>query len=288
MYRISPGKFNISKKYLLPFLWLISVIFLVQVSGHQAKADYNPVSEIRSSKELVAKTNSPVAQIAKQPSIDMVNLAAQPRAIPILMYHKTPDDFEAQLAALQAKGYTTISMAMLADYFDGLEELPLKPAVITFDDGFGDQMQAVEMLRAHNMKATFYMIIGGANSQGCIGITRSNLSCGDSYLNWSQVREIASSDLIEIGAHTINHADLPSLTREEQLAEIAGSKKVLEDELRKPISTLAYPYGKFNATTIELASQAGFRTAVTTVAGELQSSANRLTLMRVRNALLLP
>lgn len=212
----------------------------------------------------------------------------QPQQIPILMYHKTPGDFAAQLDALKTKGYTTITMAELADFFDGIGTLPSKPAVITFDDGFADQMQAFELLKQYGMKATYYLIIGGEKSQWCIGILRHNQACGDSYLNWQQVHRLKDSGIIEIGAHTVDHADLPGLSAEEQNFEISSSKTVLERELGLPITTLAYPYGKFNEELVAKTRQAGFRTAVTTIDGTTQSAANRHTLNRVRNALLLP
>lgn len=212
----------------------------------------------------------------------------QPQQIPILMYHKTPGDFAAQLDALKTKDYTTITMAEMADFFDGIGTLPAKPVVITFDDGFADQMQAFELLKQYGMKATYYLIIGGEKSQWCIGILRHNQACGDSYLNWQQVHQLKDSGIIEVGAHTVDHADLPSLSAEEQNFEIRTGKAMLEKELGVPITTFAYPYGKFNESVIMRARQAGFRTAVTTISGTSQSNNNRETLTRVRNALLLP
>jgi len=215
-------------------------------------------------------------------------LAVTSRAIPILMYHKTGSEFTAQLDALIDKDYTTITMSELADYFDGTATLPVKPVIITFDDGFSEQMQAFEMLKQRNMKATFYVIIGGEKSNWCIGIMRHNFSCGDDYLNWQQMHQLKDSRLIEIAAHTVNHAELSKLSEVEQGHEIQASKKALEDELHIPITSIAYPYGMFDSTTISEVQKAGFRTAVTTIGGVEQSSHNRFTLLRVRNALLLP
>lgn len=211
-----------------------------------------------------------------------------PVEVPILMYHKTPSDFSVQLDSLQSKGYNTITMAQLANFFDGIVELPPKPVVITFDDGFADQMDAFTLLRQRNMKATFYLIPGGARSGWCIGVMRHNLNCGDSYLNWSQVHLLQESGLIEIGAHTLDHSDLPTLSQDEQIEQITSSRRILEKELQVPVTTFAYPYGKFNETTVALTKQVGFRTAVSTVGGITQSSNNRFSLLRVRDALILP
>lgn len=287
MQRITPSRFGILNKFLLPLLILISVLFFVQLQSQHTRA-YLKIGTPPSGQSVLANNAPPAVAAKANPSPDILNLAAQPQPIPILMYHKTPADLPAQLEALIAKGYTSVSMLQLADFFDGLSSLPAKPVVITFDDGYGNQLQAYEMLRARNMKATFYLITGGPGSQYCIGITRTNTTCGDDYLKLEQVRMLSQSGLIEIGAHTTNHADLTSLSPDEQTSEMVENKKYLEKELNIAITTLAYPYGKFDGTTVSLAQQAGFRTAVTTIGGEMQSSNNRFTLLRVRDATLLP
>jgi peptidoglycan/xylan/chitin deacetylase (PgdA/CDA1 family) len=240
----------------------------------------------------LAKLNAKIAQAEidrikayKQEAPKAVNKTIQ---LPILLYHKTPGNFAAQLDALVAKGYTTISMAQLENYFDGLGQLPAKPVVITFDDGFSDQSAALSLLLQKNMKATFYIVVGGEKSGWCVGAMRRPQNCGDSYLDWAQIREMTKSGLIEIGAHTINHANLAGLSPADQTREIVDSKTIIEKELGVKITTFAYPYGRYSQATIDIALKAGFKSAVTTVSGLSQSSANRLTLTRVRDALLLP
>lgn len=208
--------------------------------------------------------------------------------IPILMYHKTPANFENQLEALEAKGYTTIHMDELARILHGEQISPPKPVVITFDDGFSNQSQAFELLRKHNMKATFYIIIGGQLSQGCLGAERNRLDCGDDYLNWDQINTIAQSDLVEIGSHTFDHPDLPTLSLVEQQHQISASKHYIEQKLGREITTFAYPYGKFNASITQLVHNAGYQSAVSTIGGIDQSSDNLYELRRVRDANILP
>ncbi len=288
MHRIYPGKLTIVSKYLLPILITISVVVFFQILRQNIVLGSKTNSPIHTQPIKMINVEAPLEQATKQPSEAILSQASTPSAIPILIYHKTPSNFVQQLDNLIAKGYTTISMSQLADYFDGIDTLPNKPVIITFDDGFNDQFHALDQLQLRNMKATFYMIIGGPKSLGCIGITRSNFNCGDDYMNWAQLKQLSQSNSIEIAAHTLNHPNLTSLTPEEQMTEISESKRILETELGKPITSLAYPYGRFNDTTVELAKKAGFRTAVTTVDGYMQSSKNRLTLMRVRSALTLP
>ncbi len=139
------------------------------------------------------------------------------------------------------------------------------------------------------MHATFYMIIGGERSKHCIGIERiPGQACGDSYMNWGEVRTLANSGLIEIGAHTVDHLALAGLSAADQTFQIVTSKQRLEQELGLSITTLAYPYGSYNAMSIQVAQQAGFTTAVSTIAGNDQSLGNIFALHRIRDTYKLP
>ncbi len=208
--------------------------------------------------------------------------------LPILLYHKPPADFEKQLQYLKQHGYTTVHMSDVANAFAHKSQLPKKPVVITFDDGFSEQLGAANLLKKYNMEATFYVILGGERSKWCIGIERRPGNCGDSYMNWNEVSGLAKNPLFEIGAHTINHLNLPSYPVDVQTAEINISKQALEQHLGIPITTFAYPYGANNATSVDIVRKAGFATAVTTQAGITQDEHAPFTLRRVRNALVLP
>lgn len=214
--------------------------------------------------------------------------------LPILLYHYPPPNFEEQLQHLAAAGYTSIDLDQaLAGMYGG--PLPAKPVVITFDDGFSAQMGAFELLKKYQMKATFYIIDGGSASQWCIGAGRRYgdplqppNGCGDSYLTWDQVRKIDKSGLVTIGGHTINHRNLATLSTDDQRFEIATGKRLLEAQLGHSIYHFAYPYGAYNAESIQLAQEAGYTTAVTTQPGEVQPEGSAFTLRRVRDAMVLP
>jgi peptidoglycan/xylan/chitin deacetylase (PgdA/CDA1 family) len=215
--------------------------------------------------------------------------------IPILIYHYTPTDFDTQLTQLELKGYTVVGLEAVAAAMSGGPSLPAKPAVITYDDGFENQMSAFHILQHHHMKATFYIINGGEASRWCIGAGRRYgdplqpaSGCGDAYMTWDQVRELDRSGLITIGGHTLDHPQLASLSSDAQRHEILDSKIAIEAELGHPIYDFAYPYGNYNQTTISLVMAAGYRTAVTTIAGSYQPPGSLYTLRRVRSTLDLP
>lgn len=291
-----PNKPKLSKQItsivLLVGLFIFSLTGLVrshihyQIGYHHRPliSHYTIPGEILESKELVAKS-----KIAPSQEILPVNPISDFSVdVPILMYHYTPLNFEEQLEHLHLHGYQTITMYELGRHLFVGTPLPTKPVVITFDDGFADQQKALDLLKKYNMKATFYFILGGEESNHCIGIARTNLNCGDDYFNEQQIWSLLDSGLIEIGAHTLNHPNLVSLPQEKQQIEILESKKQLESKYNISVTSLAYPYGIYNQQVIDLAKSIGYLTAVTTEAGSLQSSENRLKMPRIRSALLLP
>jgi peptidoglycan/xylan/chitin deacetylase (PgdA/CDA1 family) len=86
-------------------------------------------------------------------------------------------------------------------------------------------------------------------------------------LTWPMVREMARSDLVEFGCHTVAHPMLSRLPREEASRELIEARGRLEEELGRPATLLAYPYGDAASAgrrELDLARAAGFSAAVTT------------------------
>jgi peptidoglycan/xylan/chitin deacetylase (PgdA/CDA1 family) len=216
-------------------------------------------------------------------------------SIPILMYHNTPANFDAQLSAIEQKGYHTVTMQQVGAALRGEGGLPTKPVAITFDDGFANQIDAFHLLQSHHMVATYYIISGGERSKWCIGASRRYGDplqpaggCGDIYLSWGQVSELDHSGTIEIGGHTVDHENLASDTVDAQRFEIFTNKRDIEQHLGHPIQSFAYPYGAFNGAAIQLTRDAGYTTAVTTLPGISQSLNGIYTLHRIREVSQLP
>lgn len=102
--------------------------------------------------------------------------------------------------------------------------------------------------------------------------------------SWDEVREMARHG-IEFGGHTINHPILQTLSTTEAIeTEIIGGKKRIEQELQTPVRHFAYPSGQekeIPAAAKEIVARGGFETAVTTVAGRVQSGDDPFWLRRV-------
>jgi peptidoglycan/xylan/chitin deacetylase (PgdA/CDA1 family) len=102
------------------------------------------------------------------------------------------------------------------------------------------------------------------------------------YLFTFQLKQIAKSPLVEIGAHTMDHLALKGMSREKVEYQIAQSKKQLQELLHLPINSFAYPYGSFDEQAIQLTKDAGYTNAVSTLPGIIQNQENAYYLYRLR------
>lgn len=90
---------------------------------------------------------------------------------------------------------------------------------------------------------------------------------------------------ITIGAHTVSHPILTSLSPREAEDEITGSRKFLSSLLDADVDLFAYPNGKpktdYDRSHVEQVRQAGFRYAVSTALGPAAADSDGLQLPRI-------
>ena len=89
-------------------------------------------------------------------------------------------------------------------------------------------------------------------------------------LTHSELLELASSELVTIGAHTVDHVRLRGLPVQEQVNTAATSKRDLEHLIGRSVSHFAYPFGgrdNIDEHSVDAARSAGFATACTTIPG---------------------
>lgn len=115
---------------------------------------------------------------------------------------------------------------------------------------------------------------------------RVNIWPGDEdrpMLSWEEVREMSKHG-ISFGSHTMSHPVLSDISVEEARREIGESKRTIEEQIQKPVTTFAYPYGKYRDYTDEVTKvlfDEGFEYACTTTVGYEQFPvATPLTLKR--------
>ena len=169
--------------------------------------------------------------------------------------------FQDQLDFLASEGYATPTMAELNAM--PIEQRAERTAVITFDDGYVDNLAACEELKKRNMRATCFIVSGSIGQSP--GWAEDGRPAGR-LLNANELRGMQVSGM-EIGSHTVNHVRLTQADDTHLMQELTESKSTLEDLLGSAITSFAYPYGDWDARCSAAVKQAGFATACTTRSG---------------------
>ena len=117
----------------------------------------------------------------------------------------------------------------------------------SWDDGSVYDIKLSELLLKYDQKATFF-------------IPLSNIEKRD-VINPNQIFDLGKN--FEIGAHTINHKYLTSISNEEAEYEIKQSKKELEIIINNPVFGFCFPGGKYKKIHLDYITQAGFKYART-------------------------
>ena len=99
-------------------------------------------------------------------------------------------------------------------------------------------------------------------------------------MNWMQVRLLREGGM-DVGSHTISHARLSTLPVEQALEELEQSRKAIEEQLGETVDLLAYPAGDHNQDVMDLAAEAGYEGAFTTIAGSVRPGDDAFALRRV-------
>jgi peptidoglycan/xylan/chitin deacetylase (PgdA/CDA1 family) len=119
----------------------------------------------------------------------------------------------------------------------------------SWDDGHVDDVRLAELLKKYGIAGTFY-------------ISPENVELSpEERLNIEQLQHLATS--FEIGAHTLTHRHLPTLSDEDAVRDIVGSKDSLEQIAGRPVESFCYPAGKYEPRHVLMAQNAGFRIART-------------------------
>ena len=189
--------------------------------------------------------------------------------VPILMYHYisqppadadvyrvdlsvTPDNFRQQLAWLRDNGYTGIDFYELSLAIVGLTELPEKPVLLTFDDGYLDNYTAAfPLLQEYGYKATFFVVTDFVDYGR------------EGYMTWPMLEEMSRAGH-RIESHSRTHPDLRDKDRDGLIWEILGSQQTIAAHIGHTPRYLCYPGGDYNEETIQMLRELDFWGAVTT------------------------
>lgn len=206
--------------------------------------------------------------------------------LPIIMYHQilkdkktwgtyviSPEDFEKDLIYLIENGYTTIDIQDLIDFAYNDKELPEKPIMITFDDGYlTSKVYILPILEKYNSKAVV-SIVGEFTDK-----FTDNNDKGLSYahLSWDDVKELVNSPNIEIQNHSYA---MHKISKRKGISKIRGEssenyRKALNNDILhmqnlvekntgyRP-TTFTYPFGSVSKEAQPILKDMGFLALLT-------------------------
>jgi peptidoglycan/xylan/chitin deacetylase (PgdA/CDA1 family) len=137
--------------------------------------------------------------------------------------------------------------------------------VMTFDDGFASVADtALPILAARGWTATVFLVAGsiGATDDWDVRI----LGRQRPMMSWAQARYWSARGMT-FGSHTMTHPDLTALTPVALREELVASKRIVEDQLGREVTTLSYPFGRHSRRVREAAMEAGYNTAFASCEG---------------------
>jgi peptidoglycan/xylan/chitin deacetylase (PgdA/CDA1 family) len=201
----------------------------------------------------------------------------------ILMYHMissprpgtrfnglrvSPAMFERQLRWLSEHGWKSFTLSELVALGD---QLPEKSFAITFDDGYADNLtHALPLLQKYRCKATVYLVVDRFERDWSVQ-RKAHHDDGElkqeAKLSDQQVRELLDSGCIELGSHSMTHANFSRIDADVVREELHESRNVLQQRFGVPVSSFAYPFGLYNPEHVALVEGAGYTSAVTTREG---------------------
>ena len=191
-------------------------------------------------------------------------------------HYVSPGLFSRQIQTLKLLGFESVGLNGL---FEPDRPLPKRPVVITFDDGYQNFFdKALPTLQKAKFESTVFLVarqLGGTNVWDvALGDVQEPLMAVETV-------KLAASAGTQFGSHTLDHVDLEKASSEEAIAQIRGSKELLESRLGFPIQTFCYPYGRMNAETPSLVRDAGYRLACSTRKGANTDQTDRYALRRI-------
>lgn len=203
-------------------------------------------------------TPEPVPEPAPEP---------EPVLLPVFVYHHvkpspdnfiaiSPATFESQLQVIDSLGYTPITARELYAHLHEGAALPPKPVMITFDDGWGNQIDhAVPLLEKYGYHATFFVYPKAIK--------------GGSFMSSAEVQRLVTAGH-DVQSHTWAHTPVTGKageTADDLAARFANDFATTGDWLAKttgsPPLALAYPFGYYDTLSTSMLSTHGIGIAFT-------------------------
>ena len=206
--------------------------------------------------------------------------AVTAKATPYDRYGSIPQRlFVEQMEYLRTHGYNPVSLDDILKASEGKKPLPQKPVLLTFDDAYLSYYEFVVPVLKKFGYPSVVAVVGRF-------IDNPPKDFPEQVMTWDQIKELSSRRLVEVVSHTY---DLHKEVRYNPQGNVAsavniraydGNKKTYEteEEYRSRIETdfniqnelfrkklgftpraIAWPYGRYNSISLEIAHKAGYR-----------------------------
>lgn len=207
------------------------------------------------------------AQTAAPTPAPTRTIVADPQPVPIVMYHHiaaqqggdktmwlSATQLDAQLAWLKENGWEPVTMRHVYDAWTGQATLPKKPVVLSFDDGYIDQVRvAGPILRRYGWPGEIAIIFNQ--------VYKGDYA-PDSVITPDRIKELLA-DGWGLQSHSVSHPDLRTLSAKDLEHEFVYSRKRLQQIFDVPVEFFCYPGGAYNAKVERAAAAAGYLAATT-------------------------
>jgi peptidoglycan/xylan/chitin deacetylase (PgdA/CDA1 family) len=193
-------------------------------------------------------------------------------ALPILRRHKVPATVYVPSGAPDRKldpwpWRLEKAIRKLSEVSLDLPQLPRRLSLQTFDE----KQAAMSLLTEH-----IHSNIPANRHLPELLLSKARVSdealIEEQFASWDELRELASDRLITIGGHTVTHASLRDLEKDQAMEEISYGRRRLEAQLDTTVAHFAYPYGarsNYGLRELDLVARAGFDTGVTAIDGNI-------------------
>ncbi|MEP6901087.1 MAG: polysaccharide deacetylase family protein [Actinomycetota bacterium] len=209
--------------------------------------------------------------------------------LPILTYHSidesgavistAPEVFRRQMNFLGETGYNVVSLDKLLNSLIDEKPFSAKTVALTFDDGFQNfYTTAFPVLEQYGFKATVFLVTDYCGKYNDWAGNPPDLP-RSKVLAWNEIKELNKYG-IEFGSHTRTHPDLTQISFDRAEGEMVESKAVIEDSLGCPVTTFAYPFGKYNQPVKKTAEKT-FQAACSTNLGKVECKSDFFSLARI-------
>jgi peptidoglycan/xylan/chitin deacetylase (PgdA/CDA1 family) len=212
--------------------------------------------------------------------------------IPVLMYHRVSDDgdpalnryrvtpaqFRLQMEWLKHNGFEPISLDAMKEMRQGRRQLPRRPVLISFDDGYSDfYHNAWPVLRALDFPSVMFVVAGRVGERSDWD---EDLGRPEPLMTWQQLLEISAAG-VSIGSHSVLHRRFSRLSVLEAHGEMQDSASIIERNLGRRPSSFCYPYGVYDRSIEQILPICGYEFGFTCDVAAASLRGNPLRLPRI-------